>query len=113
MGMAKAGIATFVPLYALSVLGGSVYLGSESGDAKRYGPLIIPIVGPFVTIGTADTDFGTLFLVLDGVGQITGAALFIAGMLSDEKYLARKTAGLNLRPEVFIGPKSLAMRWQF
>ena len=113
MGMAKAGIATFVPLYAMSVIGGSVYLGSESGDAKRYGPLLIPVVGPFATIGTANDDGSTLFFVLDGIGQITGAALFIAGMLSEEKYLGRKTAGLNLRPEVFIGPKSIAMQWQF
>jgi hypothetical protein len=113
MGLAKAGIATFVPLYGLSVLFGSVYLGSERGDAKRYGPMLIPVVGPLATIGTAETDEGTLFLVLDAVGQITGATLFIAGMLADEKYLARQTAGLNLRPEVFITPKSIAMRWQF
>lgn len=113
MGLAKAGIATFVPLYGLSVLFGSVYLGSETGDAKRYGAMLIPVVGPFATIGTADADEGTLFLVLDGIGQITGATLFIAGMLADEKYLARQTAGLNLRPEVFITPKSIAMRWQF
>lgn len=113
MGLAKAGIATFVPLYGLSALFGGVYLGSENGDAKRYGPMIIPIVGPFVTIGTADTDAGTLFLLFDGLGQVTGATLFLVGMLSDDKYLARTSAGLNLRPEVFIGPKSATLRWQF
>lgn len=113
MGLAKAGIATFVPLYGLSVLFGSVFLGSEKGDAKRYGAMLIPVAGPFATIATAETDEGTLFLVLDGIGQLTGATLFIAGMLADEKYLARKTAELNLRPEVFITPKSIAMRWQF
>jgi len=113
MGMAKAGIATFAPLYGLSVLFGGVYLGSESGDAKRYGPMLIPVVGPFATIGTADTDAGTLFLVFDGLGQLTGATLFVIGMLSEEKYLARQTAGLNLRPEVSIGPTSATLRWQF
>lgn len=113
MGLAKAGIATFVPLYGLSALFGGVYLGSETGNAKRYGPMIIPVIGPFATIGTADTNAGTLFLVLDGLGQLTGATLFVIGMLSEEKYLARTTAGLNLRPEVFIGPKSATLRWQF
>jgi hypothetical protein len=113
MGMAKAGIATFVPLYGLSALFGATYLGNEKGDSKKYGPMIIPVIGPFATIGTADTDEATFILVLDGVGQLAGAALFIAGMLSDEKYLTRQTAGLNLRPEVFIGPQSVAMRWQF
>lgn len=113
MGLAKAGIATFVPLYGLSVLFGGVYLGSQSGDAGKYGPMIVPIVGPWVTIGTANTDSGTFFLVLDGLGQATGAALFLAGMLTDEKYLARTTGRLNPRPEVFVTPTSVAMRWQF
>lgn len=113
MGLAKAGLATFIPLYGLSVIFGSVYLGSESGDAKRYGPMLIPLVGPFATIGTAETDGGTAFLVLDGIGQLTGAALFIAGMLSEEKYLSRQTATSALRPEVFVGPKSISMRWEF
>ncbi len=113
MGMAKAGIATFAPLYALSALFGATYLGSESGEAKEYGPMIIPVIGPFATMGTSDSGGGNLFLLLDGVGQLTGAALFIAGMLSEEKYLTRQTAGLNLRPEVLISPKSVAMRWEF
>jgi len=113
MGLAKAGIATFVPLYALSALYGGLYLGNESGEAKEYGPMIIPVIGPFATMGTASDSDGNLFLLLDGIGQLTGAALFIAGMLSEEKYLARTTAGLNLRPEVLISPKSVAMRWEF
>lgn len=113
MGMVKAGIATFAPLYGLSVLFGAAFLGSERGDAGKYGPMIIPLVGPFATIGTADTSEGTAFLLLDGVGQLAGAALFIAGMLVEEKYLERQTARFNLRPEVVVGPKSVAMRWQF
>lgn len=112
MGMAKAGIATFVPFYGLSVLFGGVYLGSEGGEAKMYFPLLIPVVGPFATMGTAGTEeFGTMILAINGIGQLTGAALFIAGMLSEEKYLARRSAGL--RPEVFVGPQSMALRWQF
>ena len=113
MGMAKAGIAIFAPSYALSALFGATYLGNESGQAREYVPMLIPVIGPFVTMGTSDSSGGNLFLLLDGVGQLTGAALFLAGMLSDEKYLARQTGGLNLRPEVFIGPKSVAMRWEF
>jgi hypothetical protein len=113
MGMVKAGIATFVPLYALSALYGATYLGNESGGAKQYGPMIIPIIGPLVTMGTSDNGDGNFILLLDGAGQITGAVLFIVGMLSEEKYLARNTTELNLRPEVFISPKSIAMRWEF
>jgi hypothetical protein len=112
MGMAKAGIATFVPLYGLSALFGGLFLGSEGGDAKQYGPMIIPVLGPFVTIGTSDSsEFSAGILVLDGLGQLAGAALFIGGMLSEEKYLVR--GGKSVRPEVSIGPGSVALRWQF
>jgi hypothetical protein len=112
MGMAKAGIATFVPLFGLTALFGGVFLGSESGEAKQYGPLIIPVLGPFITIGTSDAEeFGAGFLVVDGLGQLAGAALFIGGLLSEEKYLVR--SGKSVRPEVSIGPGSMALRWQF
>jgi hypothetical protein len=113
MKMAMAGVAVFAPFYGLSVLFAGTYLGNDDRTAKMYAPLLVPVIGPFITIGTADTDFGTLFLLLDGVAQATGASLFIAGMLSDEKYLARRTAGLDLRPEVFVGPRSASLRWQF
>jgi hypothetical protein len=113
MGLVNAGIATFAPLYGLSALFGGIYLGAENGDAKKYGPMAIPIIGPFATMGTSSTDGTGLFLLLDGIGQLTGATLFIVGMISEEKYLARQTASVNLRPEVIVGPKSVAMRWQF
>jgi hypothetical protein len=112
MGMAKAGIATFVPLYGLSALFGALFLGDENGKAKEYGPMIIPVLGPFVTIGTSDSgEFGAGLFVLDGLGQLAGAALFIGGLLAEEKYLVR--GGKSVRPEVSIGPGSVALRWQF
>lgn len=113
MGLVKAGLATLIPLYALSVLGGGVHLGAENGDAKEYGPLIIPVVGPFATMATSNSSGATPFLLLDGLGQMTGAALCLAGLFSSEKYLARQTATTNLRPDVAVGPKSMVLRWQF
>lgn len=113
MKMALAGMAVFAPFYALSVLFAGTYLGDEGRWASMYGPLLIPVIGPFVTIGTADTDVGTLFLLFDGVAQATGATLFLAGMLSDEKYLERRRTSFSVRPEVFVGPRSASLRWQF
>jgi hypothetical protein len=114
MGMAKAGIATLVPLYGLSALFGATYLGREDGAAQAYAPLLIPVIGPFATMGTAGTaEFGTTILALNGLGQLAGAALLIAGLLTDEQYLARRRAGLDIRPEVSVGPRSVALRWQF
>ena len=112
ISMAKAGIGVLAPLYGLSVLFGGTYLGSERGEGKMYGPLLVPVVGPFITMGTADTEeFGTMILAINGLGQAAGAALLVAGMLSNEKYLALRSA--SIRPEVFVGPSSMALRWQF
>lgn len=108
-----AGIATFAPLYGLSILFAGAFAGGEGPDASQYNPMFIPVIGPFITIGTADTqDAGTMTLLVDGAGQAAGAALFLAGIFGEEKYLHRK-AEPSLMPEVFAGPRSAMFRWQF
>lgn len=110
-----AGLSTFVPLYAMSLLFAATYLGNEGLDGSLYTPLFIPAIGPFVTIGTSDAEgFGIITLLLDGVGQLTGVALFAAGMIAQEQYLERSAAAsFDPRPEVFVGPGSASLRWQF
>lgn len=112
--MMTAGIATFAPLYGLSVLWAASYAGSEGVRGGYYTPMFIPGIGPFVTIATSDAeDIGLLTLLLTGAGQVTGISLFIAGMLGEEKYLLRTAGTFDPRPEVFIGPQSASLRWQF
>jgi hypothetical protein len=110
-----AGLSTFIPLYAMSLLFAATYAGNEGPDATLFTPLFIPAIGPFVTIGTSEADgFGIIMLLIDGVGQLTGAALFAAGMIAQEQYLERSaSASFDPRPEVFVGPGSASLRWQF
>jgi hypothetical protein len=78
---------------------------------------LAPVIGPFVTIGTAHSDAaGTLWLALDGMAQTAGAVLFVHGMVAREKYLQRtETSVLDVlaRPEVRVGPRAAAARWVF
>lgn len=114
--MATAGIATFAPLYGMSVLFAGTFAGNEGIASGYYTPLFIPVIGPFVAIGTSDAEsIGVFMLMLDGLGQATGAALFVAGMLSDEKFISRtpSDSAFDPRPEVMVGPKAAALRWRF
>lgn len=113
--MATAGIATFAPLYGMSVLFAGSFVGAEGARGGWYTPLFIPVIGPFVAIGTSDAEeAGAFMLALDGLGQLTGAALFVAGMLADEKFVTRTPSlAFDPRPEVMVGPRAAALRWQF
>ena len=87
-GLIVGGAVTFGVLYLLSAFTASVAV--DAGDSEEFGPLFIPVVGPFVTISTADAEgAGTFALVLDGVGQAGGVAMFIAGLMTEEKFLLR------------------------
>jgi hypothetical protein len=65
--------------------------GSNSKDS--FWPLAIPLAGPFVTIGSASAEqMGTFVLVMDGVMQCAGLAMFIAGFAAQKEVLVY-TAG--------------------
>jgi hypothetical protein len=104
-----AGSLTFGSTFLTSVIFGAV--------DSQLRPLFAPVVGPFVTIGTAHSDAaGTLWLALDGMAQTAGAVLFVHGMVAREKYLQRvETSALDVlaHPMVVVGPRAAVARWVF
>jgi hypothetical protein len=114
--LVAAGLGTFLPVYVMSLLLAATYAGEEGPDSSLYTPLFIPIIGPFVTISTSDSEsIGTMTLIMDGLAQATGVALFAAGMIAQEKYLERAppTTSFHLRPEVYVGAGTTKLRWRF
>jgi hypothetical protein len=98
------------------VLWAATFVGNEDRSGAYFTPMFIPVLGPFIAIYTSDAeDIGLFTLVLDGAAQATGIALVLAGALGHEKFIERtaQVAGFDPRPEVFIGPRSAALRWQF
>jgi len=94
-GLIIGGAVTFGTTWLLSVL---VASAADSLDGTNsLWPLYIPVVGPFVTIGTTDSEGpATLFLVLDGVAQAGGLAMFIAGFAAPETRLERKKEDFSI-----------------
>ncbi|MDC0747635.1 hypothetical protein [Polyangium mundeleinium] len=121
-----AGLVTFAVPYGLSALVGAAYAFDDGDrDAESFGPLLVPVFGPFISLGienardsefpnprSTEDDVFTFFMLLNGFTQMTGAAMFAAGILVPEKYLERAKA-LPGKPELFVGGSSAAVRFHF
>jgi hypothetical protein len=97
-GLVIGGGVTFGAVYIFSALFASVLDAGENaiGDNNddSFVPLYIPVVGPFITIGSAQSDGGgTFILVVDGVAQVGGIAMFIAGLAAQRTELVRNDVG--------------------
>ena len=93
-GLVVGGAVLFGVLWLTSASIGAVAsdVGSRTGKL-----LIIPAVGPFTLVpsGYATAD---LFLVLDGICQIGGIAMLVAGLAAQKTVLVRDIAGLKIQP---------------
>jgi hypothetical protein len=113
-----AGSITFGAPYVVSALAAATILSAGGSDGGEFAPLLIPCVGPFVTIATARAEgAGTFWLVLDGLTQTGGVVMFIAGLISEEKFLRRapypSTPTALFKPEVLVGAGSTSLKWRF
>ncbi|MEO7331005.1 MAG: hypothetical protein ABI193_20690, partial [Minicystis sp.] len=109
-----AGSITFGTAYLISLLGGALAAGGDEGSS--FTPLFVPCVGPFIALGTVKTDdVGQFWLTLDGLTQSAGAAMLVAGLLIDQKYLQHTstTPSALLRPALSVGPGSTRFTWRF
>jgi hypothetical protein len=99
-GLIIAGAVTFGVTYLLSAFAASIAV--DGGGSEEFGPLFVPVAGPFITIGTAGSEgTGTFALVLDGVAQAGGIAMFIAGIATEEKFLMRNDVS---KPNITVTP---------
>jgi hypothetical protein len=81
-------------LWLISVLAGlSGDQGTYYGDGG-WAALYVPVVGPWVGIGTLNASgVGAAVLVLDGLGQVGGAAMIVLGIALPKKQLIRDDLG--------------------
>lgn len=107
-GLVIGGAVTLGSLYLLSASIASV--ADDVSTTDEFTPLYFPVVGPFITIGTADAEgSGTFILLVDGVGQSAGLAMLIAGLASPRSVLVRNDlAEVRLSP-VIVGDGQLGI----
>ncbi len=104
-----AGLGMFGAAYLPSVFVAAIasdICDTSSSCRNPAWPLWIPVVGPFVAIGTYGASSATVnvFLVIDGLLQTAGAALTIYGFAAPKTVLVRNDMGsLQIAPTMVAG----------
>jgi len=114
-GLLNSGLITFMVPYGLSFfIGGLIAFEGSNREQEEFGPLLIPVVGPFISLGQWDNvDEELSFIMLaNGFAQTAGAAMIVSSILMPEKYIERM-ARLPGKPEVFVGAGSATLRMRF
>lgn len=118
-GLVGGGLGLFGGTYAISLIVAAVGQDScsYSGCTNSAAPLFIPVVGPFVTMGNTDSATADVFLVLDGLAQAGGLAMFIYGLAVPKTVLVRNDLGMfknvTAAPLVGRGVTGLSLSAQF
>jgi hypothetical protein len=105
-GLVVGGAVLFGTTYLLSAIVAAAVTDCHCGGTA--GALFIPGAGPFVELGQSNSATGSLFLVLDGVSQLGGIAMFVAGLAAPRTVLVRNdlgsTSAFHLALSPIVGP---------
>lgn len=73
---------------------------SDCTSTKSAAWLYLPLAGPFITAATATSQGGAALAAFDGVVQVVGGAIALAGVLAPRKFVVwqDKTASLKITP---------------
>jgi hypothetical protein len=114
-GLLTGGLITLLVPYGISFLvGGGVLLDGNDRRKEEYGALIVPVLGPFISVGLweSTSEEGAFFMLANGFAQVAGAAMITTSILMPEKYMER-LGSLPGKPQVFVGAGSASLRLQF
>jgi len=74
------GASLFALSYVVSAFSAATGYGADDGTVSSRAAMWVPLVGPFVTLGSSRSAGAGALLVLDGLAQIGGVALFVGGL---------------------------------
>jgi hypothetical protein len=105
-GLVVGGAVLFGTMYLLTALVAAVE--SDNTSCGCHAGLFIPGAGPFVELGQSTGATTSFFLVVDGMSQLGGLAMFIAGLAVPKTVLIRNdlgsTSGFHLALSPIVGP---------
>ena len=105
-GLVIGGAVTFGSVYLINVMTAAIAQDTcnSLGGCSGLGALYAPIVGPFIQMGATHTSAtGNFFLVMDGLVQAGGVAMFIAGLAAPKMVLVRNDLA-KAPPKLQISP---------
>jgi hypothetical protein len=102
LSLIGAGLGVFGAAYLPSVITAIVACGPQKDCSATGGAawLYFPIVGPFITAAMSTSTGGAALAAFDGGLQVTGAALAVAGLIAQKKFVVwqDKSAKLSVTP---------------
>ena len=101
LGLVISGAAVLGGAYLISVLAAIGYCGP--GSSCINGALYIPLIGPFIVAAQAPSSGGATLAIFDGVVQLTGLGLLIAGFAAPEKFVVWQDADAHASLTVVPG----------
>lgn len=112
VGLVAGGASMFGVSYLLSLMtaGFGQLISNVNGEGKDYGPLLIPVVGPFIGIPTTHASAGGAFgLSFLGLTQAGGLAMFVVGLAAPTTRLVRNDIAkkFTLTPTIAPGAYGL------
>jgi hypothetical protein len=102
LALIGTGIGIFAAAYVPSVITAIVACGPQKDCSATGGAawLYFPVVGPFITAAMSTSTGGAALAAFDGGLQVTGAAIAIAGLVAQKKFVIwqDKTAKVTVTP---------------
>jgi hypothetical protein len=112
-GLVIGGAITFGTIYLTNVLTAAIAsdtcnaVGGCSGTGNNLAALYVPVIGPFIQMGSTHSATGNFFLVMDGLLQAGGVAMFVAGLAAPKVVLVRNDLA-KAPPKLQITPIPLS-----
>lgn len=102
MTLIGTGLGIFAAAYVPSIITAAVACAPQKDCSATGGAawLYFPIVGPFITAANATSTGGAALAAFDGGLQVTGAAIAVAGLIAQRKFVVwqDKSAKLTVTP---------------
>jgi len=102
LALVGAGLGVFAAAYLPSVITAITACGPGSTCTSTGGAawLYFPVVGPFITAAQSTTTGGRALAAFDGGIQLTGAAIAVAGLIAQKKFVVwqAKSASITVTP---------------
>jgi hypothetical protein len=107
------GLSLFALAYGISLGASTIMLSVNDREGEAFAPLLIPVIGPFITMATVDDVPATM--ALDGITQSAGLLFIVIGVFATDRVLVRiePPPVAKLAPEVLVGPGSATLQWKF
>jgi hypothetical protein len=121
-----AGLGMLLGGWAFNCVLASAFVSSNNNstneDSNRMGWLLIPVVGPAISLGAfadgrdssaSGLEAAGLLLSLDLAFQLAATTVLITGLAHKEKVWQRPNASATVVPDVQVGPAGGSLRWKF